>query len=160
MVRLLRIICVISIATLLTISLLLVNKIINIFDWITFSKITFSVLLYSLIYLLLDNKRTSLVGKISQISTFIGLSILVLSIFFTSFNVYWNIAFGLFILSFILILFSRISEKNNSLKYFFYSAFNIPLGIILSVENTLFYVFAGIILTLLSVTSIFYQLKK
>lgn len=160
MVRLLRIICVISIATLLTISLLLVNKIINIFDWITFSKITFSVLLYSLIYLLLDNKRTSLAGKISQISTFIGLSILVLSIFFTSFNVYWNIAFGLFILSFILILFSRISEKNNSLKYFFYSAFNIPLGIILSVENTLFYVFAGIILTLLSVTSIFYQLKK
>lgn len=160
MVRLLRILCVTSIAVLLSISFLLVNKTLTLFDWITYSKITVSVLLYSLIYLLLDDKRKTLVGKICQTSSFVGLSILVLSVFSPSFNLYWNIAFGAFILSFMLLLFSNISEKNNSLKYVFYSAFIIPLGIILSLENTMFYVIAGVVLSLLSVTSIFYSLKK
>ncbi len=160
MVRLLRILCVTSIAILLTISLLLVNKTITIFDWITYSKITFSALIYSLVYLLLDDKRKTLEGKISQTTAFVGILILILSIFVPSINLYWNIASGALILSFILILFSRISEKNNSLKYFFYSAFNIPLGIILNVENTMFYAIAGVVLSLLSVTSIFYSLKN
>ncbi len=160
MVRLLRILCVTSIAILITISLLLVNKTISIFDWITYLKITFSILIYSLIYLLLDDKRKSLVGKISQTSALIGISILVISIFAPSLNLYWNIAFGAFILSFILILFSRISNQNKSLKALFYSAFILPLGIVLGVENGFFFIVAGVVLTLLSFTSILFSLKK
>lgn len=160
MVRLLRILCVSSIATLLIISLLMFNKTINLFDWITYTKVTFSVLVYSLVYLLLDKKRKSIIGKIALTSTTFGAMILLLSLVIQSLNLYWNIAFGAFILSFILLLFSKTSNANKALKPIFYVAFIIPIGILLGIENGLFYTISGIVLTLISVTSVIYSLKK
>lgn len=160
MVRFLRIVCVSVIALIITCTLLLIQNSINLFEWITFSKMGVSLLVFSLIYLLLDDQRKSIIGKISLISSILASSILILSIVITSLNNYWNVIFGLIIFSFILVLYSKIKNKTITEKTIFLSSILIPIGIILNVENTIFYTFSGIILILLSGISLILAIKK
>ena len=49
-------------------------------------KIAFSVLMFSIVYLLLDTKRTELVGKTTLSSTLTGATLTILSIKFSDLN--------------------------------------------------------------------------
>lgn len=159
LVRLLRILCVTSIAALMTFLVSLINNTLNIFEWLSFSKISISVLIFSLIYLLLDDKRSSLIGILALNFSIIGISLLILSINLSFLNNYWNISFGLIILSFMLVLYSKFKLHSITEKSIFYSSFLIPVGIIFAVENSLFYIISLAILILLSLTTIVFVFK-
>ena len=159
MIRLLRILCVTSIAALMTLLVLLINNTLNIFEWILYTKISISALIFSLIYLLLDDKRVSLIGKTSLFISITGVSLLILSINLSFLNNYWNISFGLIILSFMLVLYSKFKLHSIAEKSIFYSSFLIPVGIIFAVENSLFYIISLTILILLSLTTIVFVFK-
>lgn len=159
MVRIIRIFCVSSIAFFLTFSLLFINKTIHLSTWISCSKVFISGIIFSLVYLLFDANRKNILGKIGITSTLIGVTILLFSLFTPLLHMFWNVAFGLFLLSFILILFSRISNKNYVIKYLFFGSLNIPLGICLGKESVLFYSISSVLLLLLTVYSLFSTLR-
>ena len=160
MIRFLRIVCVTCITVIMTLVLLLIKNSISLFEWINYTKIGMSGLIISLIYLLLDKKRNTLIGKTSLSAALLSSTLLLSSILVISLNNYWNITFGLIIFSFTLVLFSKYQLKNIAEKSIFYSAFLIPIGIICSIENRLFYMISTIVLIILSVTALVFSFKR
>ena len=98
MVRILRILSVLSIAFILFTSILTFQKAIHFIDWINYFKLSISSLIVSLIYLLLDNKRSVRMGKLAIVTSLLGAFFCILSIPFNSINNFLQLPIGLFIL--------------------------------------------------------------
>jgi hypothetical protein len=160
MIRFLRILCVSSIAVFCCFVLLATNQNIDVFTWILASKLTLSSLFISLVFLLLDNKRKSYIGKTTILFTSIAVVLLILSIQIIPLNTTWNYIVALLITSFILIIYSQSRLQNLAQKSIYYGALLIPVGIIFKVELSLFYVLSGVVLTIMSIHSVFTSLKK
>ena len=160
MIRLFRIACVVTITLILGTTFLMINKSIDLFNWINYSKLLFSILISTLIYLLLDQKRNSLIGKISLLLAISGSVLLILSASILPLNNTWNIVFSLYISSFILLLHCNNNLKSKALNRLFYFSLIIPIGITIGLNQSMFYSISGVILSILSVTAIYLNLKK
>jgi hypothetical protein len=160
MIRLFRIACVVTITLILGTTFLMINKSIDLFNWINYSKLLFSILISTLIYLLLDQKRNSLIGKISLLLAISGSVLLILSSSLLPLNNTWNIVFSLYISSFILLLYCNNNLNSKALKGLFYFSLIIPIGITIGLNQSMFYSISGVILSILSGTTIYLNLKK
>ena len=128
--------------------------------WINYFKIAFSALIFSLVYLLLDTKRTELLGKITLSSTLTGATITILSIKFSNLNNALQIPTALFIISFIGVIYSKIEFVSKSSKMFFLSIYLLPVGILLKLSNATFYTIGMLLLLLISSMVIYQTIKK
>ena len=128
--------------------------------WINYFKIAFSVLILSLVYLLLDTKRTELLGKITLSSTLTGATITILSIKFSNLNNALQIPTALFIISFIGVIYSKIEFVSKSSKMFFLSIYLLPVGILLKLSNATFYTIGMLLLLLISSVVVYQTIKK
>ena len=160
MVRIVRILSVISIAFLLLITILTFQKSMYFLAWINCFKIAFSVLIFSLVYLLLDTKRTELLGKLTLSSTLTGATFTILSIKFSDLNNALQIPTALFIISFIGVIYSKIEFVRKSSKMFFLSIYLLPVGILLKLSNATFYTIGMLLLLLISSVVVYQTIKK
>jgi hypothetical protein len=128
--------------------------------WMNYFKIAFSVLVFSLVYLLLDTKRTELVGKITLSSMLTGATLTILSIKFSELNNALQIPTALFIISFIGVIYSKIEFVRKSSKMFFLSIYLLPVGILLKLSNATFYRIGMLVLLLISSMVIYQTIKK
>ena len=160
MVRILRILSVVSITFLLLITILTFQKSMHFLAWINYFKIAFSALIFSLVYLLLDTKRTELLGKITLSSTLTGATITILSIKFSNLNNALQIPTALFIISFIGVIYSKIEFVSKSSKMFFLSIYLLPVGILLKLSNATFYTIGMLLLLLISSVVVYQTIKK
>jgi hypothetical protein len=128
--------------------------------WMNYFKIAFSVLILSLVYLLLDTKRTELLGKLTLSSTLTGATLTILSIKFSDLNNTLQIPTALFIISFIGVIYSKIEFVGKSSKIFFLSIYLLPVGILLKLSNATFYTIGMLLLLLISSMVIYQIIKK
>ena len=128
--------------------------------WMNYFKIAFSVLIFSLVYLLFDTKRTDLIGKITLSSTLTGATFTILSIKFSDLNNALQIPTALFIISFIGVIYSKIEFVRKSSKMFFLSIYLLPVGILLKLSNATFYMIGMLLLLLISSMVIYQTIKK
>ena len=148
MVRILRILSVLSIAFILFTSILTFQKAIHFIDWINYFKLSISSLIVSLIYLLLDNKRSVKMGKLAIVTSLFGAILCILSIPFNSINNLLQLPIGLFIISFIYLIYSKVNLQNVFTKLIFWSFLVVPISIFFRLNNTNFYTFLGLFLIL------------
>jgi hypothetical protein len=144
MVRVLRILSVLSIAFILFISILTFQKAISLIDWINYCKLSISGLIVSLIYLLLDNKRSVKMGKLAIVISLFGAFLCILSIPFNSINNLLQLPVGLFILSFICLIESKLNLQNVFTKLIFWSFLIVPISVFFTPNNTNFYTFLSL----------------
>ena len=148
MVRILRILSVLSIAFILFTSILTFQKAIHFIDWINYFKLSISSLIVSLIYLLLDNKRSVKIGKLAIVTSLLGAILCILSIPFNAINNLLQLPIGLFIVSFIFLIYSKLNLKNVITKLIFWSFLVVPISIFFTPNNANFYTFLGLFLIL------------
>ena len=160
MVRIVRILSVISITFILLTTILTLQKSMHFLAWMNYFKIAFSVLIFSLVYLLFDTKRTDLIGKITLSSTLTGATFTILSIKFSDLNNALQIPTALFIISFIGVIYSKIEFVRKSSKMFFLSIYLLPVGILLKLSNATFYMIGMLLLLLISSMVIYQTIKK
>ena len=160
MVRIVRILSVISITFILLTTILTLQKSMHFLAWMNYFKIAFSVLIFSLVYLLFDTKRTDLIGKITLSSTLTGATFTILSIKFSDLNNALQIPTALFIISFICVIYSKIEFVRKSSKMFFLSIYLLPVGILLKLSNATFYMIGMLLLLLISSMVIYQTIKK
>jgi len=160
MVRILRILSVISITFILLTTILTFQKSMHFLAWLNYFKIAFSVLIFSLVYLLLDTKRTELLGKLTLSSTLTGATFTILSIKFSDLNNALQIPTALFILGFIGVIYSKIGFVTKSSKIFFLSIYLLPIGILLKLNNATFYTIGMLLLLFISSMVVYQTIKK
>ncbi len=160
MVRILRIFCVITITFILLTTTLTFLKIIHFIDWINYFKIAISLLIFSLVYLLLDTKRRELIGKLAISSTVIGVFFSTLSITWSYLNSLIHIPISLYLISFILIIYSKLHHTKKVIQFLFLSILLLPLGILLQMSNTLFYLFSSVLLIVITCIVIYQTMAK
>ncbi len=148
MVRILRILSVLSIAFILFTSILTFQKAIHYIDWINCFKLSISSLIVSLIYLLLDNKRSIKMGKLAIATSLLGAILCVLTIPFNAINNLLQLPIGLFIISFTCLIYSKVNLQNIFTKLIFWSFLVVPMSIFFTPNNTNFYTFLGLFLIL------------
>jgi hypothetical protein len=160
MVRLLRIFCVITITFILLATTLTFLKSIHFIDWINYFKIAFSLLIFSLVYLLLDTKRTEVTGKLAIFSAIIGFIITILSVKWSYLNNLIHIPISLYLISFILIIYSKLHHTKKGIQFLFLSILLLPLGILLQISNTTFYLFSITLLVIITSMVIYQTMFK
>lgn len=148
MVRILRILSVLSIAFISFTSILTFQKAIHFIDWINYFKLSISSLIVSLIYLLLDNKRSVKIGKLAIVTSLLGAILCILSIPFNAINNLLQLPIGLFTISFICLIYSKVNLQNVFTKLIFWSFLVVPISIFFTPNNANFYTFLGLFLIL------------
>jgi hypothetical protein len=159
MVRILRILSVVLITFILLSAILTFQKTIQFSDWLNYFKISFSVLSFSLTYLLLDIKRSEWIGKIGIYTSIIASIITLISIQIKTLNYSLQLPISFFVVSYICVIYCRINTLNSNLKNIYWLILILPLGILFNINNPVFLTFEFILLIIISCLVLFNSIK-
>jgi len=139
MVRILRISCVLAITFIVLTSSLTFFQMLDLFKWIYCFKLGFGILVFSLIYLLLDINRKQFIGKAAIILSISGFLMSIIPIKSVMSYPILYVSLSCYLGSFILLVRSTMIQIQKKTDLLFLSLLCIPIGILFQVKSALFY---------------------